>query len=210
MPLLSQFGITETILSKTNQNFLNLMRLNLVLFLILNCSIATGQNFDTEFKYSDSSGKNIIIENSLPKGGIGYTAPSNENFVYAVFWTRITNETNTPIELKIDYPEDGFHLPNSIDNSVKLLLPTNRMTLEKVPLFNYGFTDIEVYLNKNYNKESSLSKTIPAKQSYLFYVTALYDKGVEGIIRAGFIMKNNQLFYKISGLEIPCGRIKPI
>lgn len=184
------------------------MRVILVLFLILSSSIATGQNFDTEYKFPDSTGKNLVIQNSLPKGGIAYTSPSNEDFIYAVFWTRITNETDTSIELKIDFPADGFRLPNSIDNSVKLPLPASRMTIEKEAMFNYGFTEIENYLDKNYNKESSLNKTILPKESYLFYVTALYDKGVEGVIRAGFKMKNDQVFYKISGLEIPCGQIK--
>ena len=184
------------------------MRLILVLFLILNCSVAVGQNFDTEFKYPDEAGKNIIFQNSLPKGGIHYTAPSKESFIYAIFWTRLTNETDNPIELKIDFPADGFQLPNSFDNSVKLLLPANKMNLEKDSLFNYGFTDIEDYLNKNFNQKSSLTKIIQPQEKYLFYVVALYDKGVEGRIRSGFVMKENQIFYKISGIEIPCGLIK--
>lgn len=184
------------------------MRSLIVLLLLINCSIVVGQNFDTELKYPHNSRKNISIQNSFPKGGINYSAPSKENFVYAVFWTRITNETDTPIVLKIDYPADGFRLPNSTYNSVKLLLPSNRMTLEKEPLFNYGFTEIENYLDKNYNKKSRLNKTICPQESSLFYVIALYKKGVEGVIRAGFKIKDNQLVYKISGLEIPCGQLE--
>ncbi|TBW28701.1 hypothetical protein [Gramella sp. KN1008] len=186
------------------------MRVLLTLFLITTSLTISGQTFDTELIYSDSSGKNVIIQNSFPKGGINYTAPSGEKFVYAIFWTRITNEKDSPIDLKIDYSSDPFNLPYSLDNSVKLLLPPSNMTLEKEPLFNYGLTDLETYLNINFNKKSSLNKTINPKESFLFYVTALYNKGVEGNIRAGFILKDNKLFYRISGLEIACGEIEPI
>lgn len=54
------------------------------------------KNIDTKYVYSDPSGHNLIIENSLPRGGLKYTDPLGEVYVYAVFWTRIINETNNP------------------------------------------------------------------------------------------------------------------
>jgi hypothetical protein len=49
--------------------------------------------------------KGVIIQNSLPKGNgrldssgkNGYNDPAGKNFAYAIFWTRVTNETATPL-----------------------------------------------------------------------------------------------------------------
>ena len=50
------------------------MKLLTILTLLTICLAATGQTFDTEFKYTDSAEKGITIQNSLPKGGLRYTA----------------------------------------------------------------------------------------------------------------------------------------
>lgn len=57
-----------------------------------------------------------------------------------VFWTRITNETINPIELKIDFPLDSFEIPSSSGIYMKLLLPSDKMTIDKEPLYDYGLT----------------------------------------------------------------------
>ena len=50
--------------------------------------------------------------------------------------------------------------------------------------------------------------TIIAKEACLFYVVALYHRGVDGVIRAGLALKDRDLLYRITGKEdIPCGRI---
>ncbi|WP_289659844.1 hypothetical protein [Flavobacterium panacagri] len=51
----------------------------------------------TKYEYIDSEGKNLIIQNSFPKGGVRYTDPNGNEYIYAVFWTRIINETSSPI-----------------------------------------------------------------------------------------------------------------
>lgn len=186
------------------------MRLLITTILLITCFTVKGQTFDTRNKYTNSSGKNIIIENSFPKGGLKYTTATGERFVYAIFWTRLKNETAVPLELTINFPADSFQLPFSVDNSVKLLLPPNIMSLEKEPLFNYGLTNLDHFLDNNHNKKSNLKRIINPDESYLFYVTTLYNNGINGNVRAGFILKNNQLFYKISGMEIPCGSIEPL
>ena len=50
----------------------------------------------SKYEYADSIGKRLVIQNSFPKGGIKYTDSNGEVYVYAVFWTRIINETDNP------------------------------------------------------------------------------------------------------------------
>ena len=53
----------------------------------------------TNYKYSDSNGASLIIQKSLPKGGMKYTATNGEVYTYVVIWTRIINQTNNSLEL---------------------------------------------------------------------------------------------------------------
>lgn len=40
-----------------------------------------------------------------------------------------------------------------------------------------------------------------------FYVIALSSRGVNGVVRAGFELQKQDLFYKINDYEISCGQI---
>lgn len=126
------------------------------------CFKAIGQNFpnkkgltfypgtyiDTETRYTDSTGINIIIQNSIRRAGgsldstgqRGYTDSAGKKFGYAIFWTRIINETATPIELAINFPADSFAIYPSPNSYLKLFLPPDTMTLAKESLYNYGAT----------------------------------------------------------------------
>lgn len=84
----------------------------------------------TKYKYTDSKGASVIIENSFPKGGMRYTGPKGEEYVYAVFWTRIINETANPLELKIDFPVDSYEIPDFPGKYYKILIPSDTMTIE--------------------------------------------------------------------------------
>ncbi len=161
---------------------------------------------DTKYEYIDSMGKSLIIENSLPKGGLKYTDPNVKDYVYAIFWTRITNQTANPFELTIDFPADSFELLSSAGNYFKIFLPSDTMTLEKEPLFDYGLTGLESFLNNGLHKSSSLQRTINPKDSSVFYVVTLFNKGVEGVMRAGLSLKEQNLFYRINDIEIYCGQ----
>jgi hypothetical protein len=152
-------------------------------------------NFYTKYEYTESNGARLIIQNSFPKSGINYTDPSGKKYIYAVFWTRITNNTNNPIELTIDFPLD-----------MKLLLPSDTMTIDKEPLNDYGLT-VKSFLDSNRHKSSSLKRTINAKESTAFYVVTLSNRGVGGTLRTGFSLKGQNLFYRINDKEILCGKI---
>src|SRR5438105_4601733 len=110
----------------------------------------------TKYEYTDSIGKRLIIQNGFPKGGTKYTDPKGDVYGYAVFWTRIINETDNPLELKIDFPVDSYEVPSLPGKYYKILVPTDTMTLDKFPLFNYGLTDLESFLDNSIHKPSSL------------------------------------------------------
>ncbi|MFE3866546.1 hypothetical protein ACFX5E_00495 [Flavobacterium sp. LS2P90] len=163
-------------------------------------------NFYSKYEYTESNGARLIIQNSFPKSGISYTDPNGKKYIYAVFWTRITNNTINPLELTIDFPLDSFEIPSSSGNYMKLLFPSDTMTIDKEPVNDYGLT-IKSFLDNNRDKSSSLKRTINPKGSSAFYVVTLSDRGVGGTLRTGFSLKGQNLFYRINDKEILCGKI---
>ena len=154
----------------------------------------------TKYDYTDSNGKSLIIQNGFPRGGIKYTDPNGDVYGYAVFWTQIINETDNPFELMMDFPVNSYEVPYLPGKYYKVLVPADTMTLDKLPLFNYGLRDIESFLDKSIYKPSSLKRTINPKESNAFYVVILSPttKGASGILRTGLSIKGQNLFYRIS------------
>jgi hypothetical protein len=150
-----------------------------------------------KYEYVDSMGKRLIIQNSFPRG-IKYTDPNGKEYSKLLFWTRITNETENPLELKIDFPEDSYEVPSLPGRYFKILLPSDTMTLDKEPLPDYGMTNLKSFLDNNIHKPSSLKRTINPKESSGFYVVILFDIEVPGPTRTGLVIKGQNLFYKIT------------
>jgi hypothetical protein len=182
------------------------MRLLIVYAIFLSSFTIMAQNFHTEFKYDDSLNKGITIQNSYPKGGQIYTAPNGKEYVFVVFWTCITNRTDTALKLKIDFSPDSFTVPSSPLVNFNLYLPTEEMTLEKEPLTNYGL-DLKSFLDENIDEPSELILSISPNKTSLFYSVVISNKGVNGTVRAGFELQKQNLIYKINNHEINCGRI---
>lgn len=170
----------------------------------------------TDTLYKFSTGNNIRIQNSFPKSGgtiegPGYNVITGKNYAYAIFWTRVINESETALDLSINFPADSLSVFTSPGSYLKLFLPSDKMTADKQSLYDYGITELKSYLDINFNKRDMLKKTLQPNKEYLFYVAALSYRA-EGKIRAGFVLKDQELFYSISiephgsGL-IPCGRI---
>ena len=166
---------------------------------------STPKTFDVEtvntvrkYEYADSNGKNIIIENSLPKGGMKYIDPKGEEFRRIIFFTRIINETEKPIALNIDLPVYSYQVPTLPGKYFKILIPSDTMTLDKEPLQDYGMKDINPFLDNSINKPSYLGRTINPKESSGFYVIILFEKGVSGTTRTGLYLKGQNLFYKVA------------
>lgn len=173
------------------------------------------------YEYVDSMGKRIIIHNSLPNGD-SYTDPAGKKYFKVIFWTRVFNETDAPLELKIDFPLDQYEIPGLPGKYYKVLVPPDTMTIDKEPLHYYGLTGLKSFLDSNIHKPSSLKRTIIPKESSGFYIVilSLTTEGTPGgILRTGLNLRGQNLFYKISryaskvGLpligenEIPCGSI---
>ncbi len=180
-----------------------------------------------EYEYADADGKRLIIQNGYPRGGTRYTGPDGEEYGYAVFWTRIINETDKPVELTIDFSGKPYDVPSLPGKYLRILVPPDTMTIDKVPLFGFGLTELPSFLDTSIYKPTSLKRTINPKESSGFFVVklSLVSEGATGggdVLRTGLILKGEDLFYRISTYnssparhtpsiigerDIPCGRI---
>jgi hypothetical protein len=182
-----------------------------LLFVYLNAKGQVGppRNWvDSEVKHTDSNGNSVMMTNSLPKGG-GVVYQNEKKYGYVVFWTRMSNQSATPIELKVKFPEVTFF--KSPDSYIKIVLPKESMNIEKEQLFDYGLTNLQSILNDESNQLVILQKKIGPKEDYLFYVTVFIHIEGSGSARAKFELNDKELFYKISmGSDttlIPCGSL---
>ncbi len=176
------------------------------------CTFAIGQGISKTKWYSETNTNGIVIQNSFPKGG-PYTGPTIKNFNYShlVFFTRVVNETESPLELTINFSADSIPIPNSHDTFVKLFLPSDTMTLDKQFLFDYGATDLE-----SLDKPTRFQKTIGPNDECLFYVVAIFYQTRAGAWsqqrggnRAEMVLKGQDLFYRMPPQIdlLPCGQI---
>lgn len=175
--------------------------------------------------HSETVSQGVIIQNSLPKGD-RHTDSSGKVFGIAVFWTRVINATDNPLELTINFPVDSLEILSSPDSYLKLFLPADTMTLDKVWLYNYGVTGLRSYLDSGLNKPSKLQRTINPKEESLFYIGVLryqvpdqapgtrrpgLHQARGGVIRTGLVLKEQDLFYRVSidldSTLIHCGQI---
>jgi hypothetical protein len=189
------------------------MRISAVFILSLFFISAYGQVgpirnwIDTEVKYSFANQKDVIFTHSLPKGGGQYNLKGIK-YNHVVFWTRINNQTSTPIKLQVTFPNITYL--QSPDAHIKILLPKDTMSHEKEQLFNYGLTGFEFLLNDNTRQVKTLIKTIDPKKDYYFYIPVFMHE-INGTARASIVLKGEKLFYKISiGKDtafIPCGSL---
>ena len=162
-------------------------------------------NSARNYEYADSMGNRLLINNSGPKGGTKYTDPNGEVYVYVGFWTQIINETANPIELKIDFPLDSFELPSSTGRYIKLLIPSDTMTVDKASLAYYGL-NVKSFLDNHRFEASSSKRTINPRDSTAFHVVILSKwnpiAGSSGGMRTGFTLKGQDLIYKISAYKL--------
>jgi hypothetical protein len=165
---------------------------------------------DTEVKYTDSEGKVVMLHNSFPKGGGGYTDSIGNNYSYVIFWTRVINESATPVELVIKFPADPFTIFPSPDSYIRIFLPPDTMDLEKIALEDYGLTNLQSFLDAGFNKPSMLQTTVNPNKECFFYIPVLIYQA-RGTARAALVLKGQDLFFRISidpdSAFIPCGHL---
>jgi hypothetical protein len=157
----------------------------------------------TRYTYTDSGGKRVVIQNGYPRGGSRYTDPGGEVYGYAIFWTRLINETDHPLELTIDFSQNPYEVPSLPGKYFTILIPPDTMTIDKVPLYSYGLTGLASFLDKNIHKSSSLKRTVNPKESSGFFVLklSLVAEGLRGggdVLRTELVLKGHDLFYKVS------------
>jgi hypothetical protein len=164
--------------------------------------------------YQTVESNGVIIENTFPKGG-PYTDPNGRNFGYGVFCSRVINKTATPIDLTISFPADLFAIPPSPDFYLKVFLPSDTMTLDKVLLYDYGATGLKSFMDTSLHTPTMLQRTISPNEDFVFYIGTLFGQEY-GPVRAGLVLKDQELFYKLIGIApelddalIPCGQIVP-
>jgi hypothetical protein len=175
-------------------------------------------NIDTEIKYTDSIGNSVLIQNSLPLGGSGFTDVTGISFGHRVFWTRVINEADIPLELTITFPADSFALPEP-DSYMKVFLHPDGVTQDSKTSFDGG--KVVHYAGKLFwdttrlkslcHTATKLHKTINPNEACVFYTVVLrhHQRNINSP-RAGYVLKENGFFYKITEFGsalIPCGQI---
>ena len=182
------------------------MKLLFTFFILFLSFAIIAQDFHTVFEYSDATNKGITIHNSYPKGGQRYTDfKTGKEYAYVIFWTCITNESESNLTLDIQFSNDLSTLPFEPKTIFSLYLPDEKMSFEKEPLFDYGL-DIKSFLDEKIDQPTQLRKSIPSGESYLFYSVAI-SKPVSGGVRAGFELEGREVIYKINDYQVRCGSI---
>ena len=168
-----------------------------------------GHNIYTNYEYPGSDGKNLIIQNSFPKG-VPYAHPTGKKIGYRIFWTRVMNETTSPVELTINFPADSFAFSAQPDSYFKLFVLPNSMTPDKESMDSYG-SGMESFLDTAFYKQTLFHRTINPKEECLLNIGLAVP--VNGVARTGLVLKGQDLFYKVSisgqldSALVPCGQI---
>lgn len=163
-------------------------------------------------------GGDVLIENSYPKGGWeidgvrGYYNDLGRHHGYGIFWTQVTNGTDTPVELHLEFPADSFPLPPP-DAFYKLYLSDDTMSLAKATAYNYGITGLKDFLDAHYYHRSRLHRTLAPGEAITFYTTMLLHVPHNGRVRTGLFAREGVLHYRADiapfGVdEFTCGRLR--
>lgn len=175
-----------------------------VLFPCMQAGTLTPETVDREtvstvrkYVYADSMGNRLIIENSFSRGG-AYTDSHGKGYSTIMFWTRIINETENPLELTIDLPIHSYEVPTLPGKYFKVLIPPDTLTLDRELLQDYGIKDLKSFIDNSIHKPVSLKRTISPKESSGFYFVLLFDSGVPGPTRTGLFIKGQDLYYNVT------------
>jgi len=170
------------------------------------------KDYETTTKwYSETASDSVIIQSGFPRGGV-YTDANGKNFDCRIFRHRVINESVTPVELTIDFSADSFPIPSSSGSYLKLFFPPDTLTVGKegLGLSEFVATGFDSILGPG--KPTILQRTVSPKEEFVFYTgAALYQVG--GRVRAGLILRDKDLFYRIGIVRqfdaaiFPCGQI---
>ena len=187
-----------------------------VVFFLSFCTFTMGQRISQTKWYSETANNGIIIQNSFPRGGPYIDSTGKyTGYSFLIFFTRVINETASPLELTINFPADSFATGEGGNVYLKLFLPPDTMTLDKESLYNYGVTGLESFID--FNKPTMLKRTINPKEECLFNIVAVFYQTIgtertnqsSGGNRAELVLKGQDLFYRMIPQidSLPCGHI---
>lgn len=195
---------------QTFNSKLNLFSTFILILLSLNLKGQSAHNrkwLYSKVVYTSSTKNSTIITNSLPKGGL-LAYNKGKEYNYFIFWANIRNESPAPLELQIKFPTLNYF--NSDKSHFIVAFTKAKMTFDKVQDFDYGLTDVPSLLSNESNQLKSIKKSILSKKEYLFYIPIFIHKS-KWPVRAEFILKDKELFYKITvgtdTVMVPCGGI---
>jgi len=173
---------------------------------------SANNHIHTETNYTDPTGRGVIIQNGFPRGG--GRVSDDIDYGYAVFWSRVQNKTDSLIEIIINFPADSIIIFPSSNGHIKLLVPQDTMTMDKVSKFSYGLKNIKTIVENNFHQSSQIHRTIKPNEETIFYVVLLshFDLSDQVIRRTGLFLEGQDLFYRLSidassSKIIPCGKI---
>lgn len=196
---------------RSSRFLLKLLASFILWFVYLNAysQVASNRNWvDSALKLTDAKGNVAKFIHSFPRGG-GEVYKNGKKYSYVVFWTRVFNQSATPLELKVKFPEVTFF--NWPDDYIQIVLPKETMLMDKVHAYDYGLTHLQSFLNDKSNQLNFLQKRINPNQEHIFYIIVFMHIKNWGPARAKFELKDQALFYKISmGSDttmIPCGHL---
>lgn len=182
-------------------------KLFFLLFLLFTALSTSAQEFHTDITYTKGAHKNIRIENSYPRGGLGYTDAQNTSYGYVVFWSRVTNDSPQDLTLNIDFLATPYSIPTASGVYFNCYIPQKEMRPDNAQSQDYGL-DVKHFLDTYSGTATHFHKVICAGESAAFYTVLLSNQGVQGVIRTGFALDQEALVYKINGHPIYCGNLK--
>lgn len=189
---------------------MNIFSTCLLILLSLNLNGQSVQNRNWEYSkvvYHSSTKNKIIITNSLPKGG-GIVSYKGKEYNYFIFWTNVSNEASSSLDLKIKFPT--IITFKSKESHAKVAFTKSNMTIDKVQEFDYGLTGMASLLNNESNQLKDLNNKISPLKNYLFN-SAIFIHKTKWPVRAEYILKDKKLYYKITAgtdiVTIPCGSL---
>ena len=162
----------------------------------------------TEYDYRDAGGNGIIIQNGYPRGG-GYQdtqgvirsyESGGTRYGFGILWSRIINQSDSPIEVSITLPADSISFRDSPGGHCRVYLPPNKMTIENLSDYSYGINGVTAFLNSHFEGQTHLEKVIDQDEEHMFYVVLLshFPDGGGGGIRTGFSLDQDKLFYEVT------------
>ncbi|PPK87668.1 hypothetical protein CLV84_0616 [Neolewinella xylanilytica] len=176
---------------------------------------------DTEYRYADVAGHTALVQNSLPKGGssidpggaVGYTDPTGIHYGVGVFWSRIVNTADRPLAVSLEFPGDSIPFPTAPGTYVRLTLPGDTMSLDKLSDFNYGVGGLREHLDHTFRKTTRGERIIPPGGEALIYTAMVVHRPLDGTIRSGLqVSPGGELTYHVKlasfhTATVPAGRL---